>query len=273
MKMNWVKLLLDVVMAVLLFTLFSTSFAGLTFHEISGLVIFGLVLFHLILNWKWIWAFTKKLFSKGIPLKTRFGYLLNVLLLISFTMIIVTGIMISKVVLVGFLPRFANVQGLHYFFSALSLVLVGIHTGLHWAFIKAMFAKVIKLPAQVSRVLGALVLVSILAFGSVSLVTSRFTQWLAGGIVGTTLNGSELEGKGQGRHQGGNPPLGNNGETLERPEGTPGFGDRGGREGGSLEGLSVVAQLGSIMVLIAVLTATTETLLIKRKKKKVVAPE
>lgn len=273
MKMNWIKLWLDIVMAVLLFTLFSVSFAGLTFHEISGLVVFGLVIVHLILNWKWIWAFTKRLFSKGIPFKTRFGYSLNVLLLISFTMIIVTGIMISKVVLVGFLPRIDNVQGLHYFFSALTLVLLGIHTGLHWAFIKAMFSKVIKLPVKVSKVLGALALVSIMVFGGVSLVSSRFTQWLSGGVFGSALDGSEFEGKGQGRHQGSAPLLGDSGETLERPQGTEGLGDRGAREGGSLEGLIVVAELGSIMFLIAALTAGTETLLIKRKQKKAVVVE
>jgi len=264
--MNWVKLMLDIVMAVLLFTLFSTSVAGLAFHEVTGLVIFGMAVIHLILNWKWIWTFTKKFFSKGIPFKTRFGYVLNVLLLISFTMIIVTGIMISRTVLVGFLPRVADAQVMHYFFSALSLVIVGIHTGLHWDFIKTMFGKLIKMPAKLGFVLSTVALVSILAFGSYSLVTSRFTQWIAGPVLGTLNPSGELEGRGSGR-QHGNLPSDQKESLPEGSESLRDFGGRGDHDESSLGSLSIVAEMGSIMILIAGVTAGTEILLKKRKKK------
>lgn len=264
MKMNWIKLLLDVGMGVLLFTLFSTSFAGLAFHEITGLVIFGMVVIHLILNWRWIWTFTKKLFSKNIPFKTRFGYVLNILLMISFTMIIVTGIMISRTILVGLLPRMADAQVMHYFFSALSLVIVGIHTGLHWDFIKVMFGRLVKVPAKVGLVLSSAALVSILAFGSYSLITSRFTQWIAGPVIGTISNSGEFEGRGPGRHNGELPS-----DQSEVPNPTDDireFEGRGRNES-SLGALSVVVEMGSIMILIATLTAGTEILLKKKKKK------
>jgi len=265
MKMNWFKLMLDVVMAVLLFTLFSTTIAGLAFHEITGLVIFGMALLHLILNWKCIWTFTKKLFSKGTPFKSRFGYVLNLLLLISFVMIIVTGLMISKTIFVGLIPSIENAQGLHYFFSALTLIIVGIHTGLHWDFIKNMFGKLIKLPAKVGFVLSTVALVSIMAFGSYSLVTSRFTQWIAGPVLGTIHPTGELEGRGSGRRNG-ELPKDRVGEVLEDKAGIRDFDSRGRHEG-SGGSWSVVAEMGSIMVLIAGVTAGTEILLKKRKKK------
>jgi len=265
MKMNWFKLLLDVGMGVLLFTLFSTRVAGLAFHEITGLVLFGMVVTHLILNWRWIWTFTKKLFSKNIPFKTRFGYILNILLIMSFTMIIVTGIMISKTILVGILPRVADAQVMHYFFSALSLVIVWIHTGLHWDFIKVMFSKVVKVPAKVGLVLSSAALVSILAFGSYSLITSRFTQWIAGPVIGTISNSDEFEGRGPGRHNG-ELPSDQSGEVDRKSDGVREFEGRVRNES-SLGSLSVVAEMGSIMILIATLTAGTEILLKKKKKK------
>ena len=266
MKKNWIKLLLDVVMAVLLFTLFSTSFTGLTFHEIAGLVVFGLVILHLILNWKWIWAFTKKLFSKGIPFKTRFGYVLNVVLLINFVMIILTGIMISRTLFVNVLPAMANARVLHTFFSALSVIIVGIHLGLHWDFIKAMFGRVFKLPAKVGKAVGAVALILIVVFGSYGLVTSRFTQWLAGSVTGISENGFHegQGGRGPGNHDGQLLPEDQNG-TL--PDGSERFDDRQGRDGGSLSGLAIVAEVGAIMVMVAAATAGTESLIKRRKKK------
>jgi hypothetical protein len=268
MKKNWIKLLLDVAMAVLLFTLFSTSIAGLAFHELTGLVIFGMVVIHLLLNWKWIWTFTKKLFSRNVPFKTRFGYILNILLMISFTMIIITGIMISKTVLVGVLPRVADAQVMHYFFSALSLVIIGVHTGLHWDFIKAMFGKLVKVPTKVGLVLSSALLVSILAFGSYSLITSRFTQWIAGPVLGEVLHSGESEGRGSGRNNR-DESIDHSEELTSTTEELREFGGRGRNES-SLSSLSVVAEMGSIMILIATVTAGTEILLKKRKKKAVV---
>jgi hypothetical protein len=110
-----------------------------------------------------------------------------------------------------------------------------------------------------------------MVFGSYSLVTSRFTGWLAGAVIGNQLPGGEFDGKDPGRHNGELPQ--DSEAPLNDQEGIRDFGGRGDREGGSLESLAVVAELGSIMILIATLTAGTEVLINKKKKKVVSLPE
>ncbi|MBY6269133.1 DUF4405 domain-containing protein [Parageobacillus thermoglucosidasius] len=45
-------------------------------------------------------------------------------------------------------------RNIHHFFSAISIILVGIHLGLHWNFVSNMFKRMIKLctsPCQVDN--------------------------------------------------------------------------------------------------------------------------
>jgi hypothetical protein len=171
-----VKVILDFIMELLLVLMYQKKVISLDFHEIGGLSLFGLFLIHKLLNWKWITKVTGRLFNKTLPLKTKLCYWLDVLLLISFVTIIVSGILISEI-----LFSFAAAPGwktVHYFSAALSLVIIGMHLGLHWGFLMNVWKKLVRLPRLVARPLAAVLLVAILGFGGYSLATTSFLLWL-----------------------------------------------------------------------------------------------
>ncbi|MFJ8245924.1 DUF4405 domain-containing protein [Peribacillus asahii] len=145
-KKNYVKFALDLIMA-LLFVLFFNKqvLGGLTFHEIAGLGFAAAYFTHIFLNLQWVKKVTLKLFDKKLPWKTRGNYLLNLLLLVSMSFIIISGVLISRVV-------FPNInvsnerwfQMTHISISFLVLALVGIHVGLHWQWVVNVWKKMWK---------------------------------------------------------------------------------------------------------------------------------
>ena len=105
------------------------------------------------------------------------------------------------------------------------------------------------------------------------MTSSTFVSWIAAPVLGLPEKESGwpegFGGKGGGRHQGdGSLEEGELNETEE-----VGTGYRGGL-GASFDAvktIEVVAQYGSIMILIATVTGFTEALILKRKEKEVVA--
>ncbi len=91
-----VKVILDVIMISLLLLMYQKKVISLTFHEIGGLSLFGLFLIHNLLNRKWIANVTGRLFERALPVKTRLLYWLDVLLLLSFTAVAISGVLISE---------------------------------------------------------------------------------------------------------------------------------------------------------------------------------
>lgn len=146
MKKNYTKIVLDLMMAITFVLLMNPRVLdGLPFHEIAGLIIGVAILVHIGLNFRWVINTTKKIFDSKLPNKTRFSYLLNILLLISMATVIVTGILISRVVL----PSLAvqgnhSIRGLHSFSADATLALVGLHIGVHWQWIMSICKRAFK---------------------------------------------------------------------------------------------------------------------------------
>ena len=262
MKKNWFKLGLDVIMGLSLFSLFSIASVGLAFHEILGLALFGAMMVHLTLNWRWIVVFTKRLFAKTTRLKVRIGYILNVLLLLCFVTIILTGLTMSKVVMAGITEESETFKNLHYFASAIALTLMGVHLGLHWEFIKGMSRKLIKVPAAMIKPLSAMALVGVLGLGIWGLTTSSYASWLAIPVLGEPAKETETtEGRGYGKYRDQE-----NGETETHVEGEEPLGTRGYRGGLGVSfdlgnaAVSVV-EYGSIVILIGGMTVLIERFL------------
>ena len=197
MKRNLIKISLDCIMAVILVLLYNSHVLALAFHEIAGLFIFGLFVIHVLLNRKWVISITSKLFNKKLAPQVRFGYAIDILLLIAFVMIIVSGILISQVLFPSLaMGKDSPWRNIHLFSAAVALILVGIHLGLHWNFVSGVFKKVVKLPARVAKPLGIVLLVVVLVFGLYSLKTSSFTTWLTAPF---TTSGAKVE-TGDGDH-------------------------------------------------------------------------
>ncbi len=274
---------------------------GLAFHEIAGLVIIGAFLTHVLLNGKWVKNVTLKLLNKKLPWKTRFGYLLNVLLLITMTAIIVTGIIISKVVFPNLTVGNERwMQMLHISVSYITLVLVAIHVGLHWQWVMNLSKKIVKVKA-LPNWFDYIVKISVVAlflFGAYEIYTTGFgTRLVSSANIFSGSEQGQFEGKpGEGFTKGqfsenGQPPEGFNGrsnrdfegqtppnwdesgEKPTRPDGDfqgngEGHGGMRGEKGGfgaSPSALGVIATYFGIMALFVILTHYLGKIKLRRK--------
>ena len=96
------------------------------------------VLVHLTLHWDWVIRTTGKLVRRGG--RERFVWLVNLLLLLSMTLCIASGILISQVALprLGItLPASSFWRQVHGTTATLTLILVPIHAALRWRWIVA----------------------------------------------------------------------------------------------------------------------------------------
>jgi hypothetical protein len=133
--MNALKFSLSLVATVVMLLLMDPrSFYGLVFHEWAGLIIGIFFIVHKLLNWTWIKRLTISFFRKT-PGRARFNYILDVVLLAGLVLMILSGIAISRTIDFSWM----NLGGSRFFWrvmhtssSFITLLLFGIHLGLHW---------------------------------------------------------------------------------------------------------------------------------------------
>ena len=168
------KLALDAVMLVLLVLMYRKQVISIAFHEIGGLALIGLFVIHHLINGRWIAATTRKLFSKTTPAMVRARYIVDVLLLIVFLAVGVTGVLINKTLFT--VHTAGNAKTLHYFSAALAVLLMGVHLGLHVDYI---FGKMFRRgTSKTAKIVVSVVLAVMVAFGGYSLVTTQFVSFL-----------------------------------------------------------------------------------------------
>jgi len=140
--MNILKFFLSLTATIVMLLLMDPrSFYSLVFHEWAGLIIGIFFILHKILNWGWIKRVTL-LFFGSTTWRARMNYLLDIILLAGLVLMILSGIAISRTIDFSWLnlggsPRFWRV--IHTSSSLITLVLFGIHLGLHWAWVQRIF--------------------------------------------------------------------------------------------------------------------------------------
>lgn len=296
-QVRLLKLTLDLVMLVLLVLMYRKQVISLEFHEIGGLALIGLFVLHHLVNMRWIGAVTRRLFSRETSGMVRARYIVDVLLLVSFLAVGITGVLISKTL---FSFRTAgNAKTLHYFASAVAIVLMGVHLGLHADYI---FGKVFHKGAnKIAKIALAVLLSVMVAFGGYSLFSTQFVSFLTAPIVSaqfahgafTPSGDASLDGA-QGERpsdlselpefsgdtaqtqqgDGAQPPQGDgsgsfsggqgNGQARGQDRGQ-GLG-AGHGEGGSTSAALLIAQYVSIITLFGAVTVGVIKLTGKRKK-------
>ncbi|MFD6208927.1 DUF4405 domain-containing protein [Peribacillus sp. NPDC060253] len=195
-KMMYVKLGLDILMAVTFVLFFNKQvLGGLTFHEIAGLAIAVLFFTHVLLNWQWVKKVTIKLFDCKLPLATKFGYFLNVMLLMTMTFIMISGIFISRVVFPNI--NVGNEQWFkisHISISFLALILVAAHVGLHWKWVINVFKNIInfKTPKPSLGFLARVATVALLVFGGYQMYSTHFIRQVQGVASVFNLSSSQM---------------------------------------------------------------------------------
>ena len=104
----------------------------------------------------------------------RARYIVDVLLLVAFLAVGVTGVLINKTLFT--VHTAGNAKTLHYFSAALAVLLMGIHLGLHADYI---FGKVFRRGAnRVAKIAVGVVIAAMIAFGGYSLATTQFVSFL-----------------------------------------------------------------------------------------------
>ena len=237
MKKNLIKFWLDVAIAVTFSLLFTPEITSLPFHEIAGIILGFVFIIHILLNIKWVIGISKKLFSKTIKNKAKFTYLLNLILFIDMLIIMVSGLLISKIILPDF--RYftdINWMPIHIVSSIIGLFIVGIHVGLHWNWIKQIgsrfpkFAKLFSFHKPTRRVVSSILLIiGTIAFLAqvpkvVILTPAIFSDEASFQFKEGHRGGQILE---EGREF--DPPMEDRGNRFNRGDGE--FGQRDGRDG------------------------------------------
>ena len=296
------KLALDAIMLILLVLMYKKQVISMQFHEIGGLALIGLFVIHHIVNARWIGSATIRFFRKGTPGMVRARLIVDALLLLSFLTVGVTGVLINKTLFEIHVA--GNAQTLHYFSSAIAILLMGVHLGLHADYI---FGKLFRAGAnKLAKAATALLLACLVAFGGYSLTTTQFVRFLAAPIQAAAFSrgtfkpngapaldgssgerptdiselpefaGDDVLQSGQGGNGGAQPPQGDwngsfDGGQGQFPGGGPGRGEGAGAglgEGGSTSAALLIAQYVSIIALFGAMTVGVVKLAGKRKRPK-----
>ena len=203
------KIALDFVMILVIASIYSKNVVSLMYHEVMGLSLTALFLVHLIFNRSFITKVTPRVFSGRTPLRTVILWVLNLLLLISWTAVAVTGVLISKK-LFSF-----GVNALipwHFFFAAAGLALTGMHIGFHWDYLAGWIHRLLPVTVRFKKFMKLLLAAAVL-YGCFTLFTGSVGTWASApfrsrsqeqryNAEGTASSGGESRGSGEGRSHG-----------------------------------------------------------------------
>jgi len=153
--MNKTNLLVDTAIFIAILVAMEPRFSGIAIHEWLSLSLAATIVLHLLLHWKWIIAVAGRFFQK-LWHASRLKFLVDTLLFVDFVAVMLSGIMISRVVLpaLGLSIGQANMQwrSLHSLSADISILLVGLHFALNWDWVVSTIKRVALAPqAQVFR--------------------------------------------------------------------------------------------------------------------------
>ena len=165
------KLIVDILMFILLIPEFSRVYTCTIVHEIIGITLFVLMIIHLLLNKKYL----INIFKIKHNTKTIIILITNIILVISFLLTTIFGIMSSKEILTFLSVHNLNIIKLHKIFGYISLIIVGLHLGINF---NSMFGRITKLINNdiVNCILG----ISIVILGIYSFIKVDYLKHLTG---------------------------------------------------------------------------------------------
>ncbi len=115
---------------------YSIGFTGLAIHEWIGIALGLALLVHFAVHWDWVARTTRRLLARRG--RDRLVWLVNLALLVSMTLCVTSGILISQVALRSLglsVPGGGFWAGLHGITAGLTLVLVPVHAALRWRWV------------------------------------------------------------------------------------------------------------------------------------------
>ena len=138
-RKRYYKIVVDLLMAILLFVLMPYQLTGQFVHEWTGMLMLVLVLTHHFLNIQWV----KNIFKGSYNMLRTIQSIVDGLLILSMLSVMLSGIRLSRYA-VPFLPAFMSAslaRLIHLAASYWSFVLMSIHLGLHWGMVTQVLRK------------------------------------------------------------------------------------------------------------------------------------
>lgn len=143
MKMK-ARLVLDTSLLLLYLVAMNTALTGIPVHEWLSVFVAGVVVVHLLTEWAWTIHVLKRLFRRLASL-SRLNLVVDVLLFVAFVLVMLSGFMVSQSIapLLGLSVPFGPTWRIIHAVSAdFSIVLLGLHLGLHWRWFVSAFSRV-----------------------------------------------------------------------------------------------------------------------------------
>src|SRR5436190_19839528 len=129
------KLTIDIAIFIAFLIAMDPRSSGIAVHEWLAVSALAATVVHLLLSWEWIIQITKR-FTNKMNNQTRINYILNWALFVDVALVMLSGLMISQVVVPAFgitLPQNFTWRSLHDLSANIFIVILGLHTYLHWS--------------------------------------------------------------------------------------------------------------------------------------------
>ena len=164
------KIIIDILMFIALILEFSKAYLSPLIHELLGVSITILFITHLILNRQYI----KTIFKGKYNFNRILLLIINIILFVSMLTTIVSGLIISQVLLKGISKYNMDISKLHIIVSFVSILLIGLHLGFKLNLV------VKKIPLFRHKILLAIINIILLIVGCYSIYKIRFFSYLFG---------------------------------------------------------------------------------------------
>lgn len=140
------KLILDLFLFIIMILLMNYSFTGNLFHEILGIIIIILFIWHNYKNIIWIKRVTVNIIKKEVNSKLLINYIVDVVLWISFILVTISGIFISQD-LFAFLniTYNTNFYNIHLISAYALMIAIVLHVLLHFKMIVTFIERTYKI--------------------------------------------------------------------------------------------------------------------------------
>lgn len=241
------KMILDIIMLLMMITFFNKSLFGMKYHEVAGLILIAIVIVHIVINVRTITAMCKKFIK--VPAEIKVGVIIDILLVICFAWIGISGIFISKTILTEISSNNMIFKIGHMFGGGLSFVLLGVHIGLH------IYRK------PLSTIAAVVISAVFLCGGIYGVVKSSEVRWLTAPI---SIMANSQENTGGGKQAEGHNSEGR-GKDVDRQKTSGSMSDKqeevknnaeGGREGG-MPSLPLTQKAESILMFLSMILSCT----------------
>ena len=142
------NLLIDLGIFVALLVALEPGLTGIPIHEWFSAAFAGAIVVHLLLHWDWIVSITAH-FLKRLFHETRFNYVVDFLVFLSFITVMLSGLLISRTVFpaLGIQVQVTRAwRSIHSLSADASLLLIGLHFAMHWKWIVSSLKRYIFTP-------------------------------------------------------------------------------------------------------------------------------